>query len=122
MVLLGILFLLGGTGNTAPLRTRAEIENWIKQTSLGADTISATRAIFTDSLTTDTDMHDQQIILRLPASQTNSEKFTYISTGFDNLKTAADPISEEFKKYLPTSLFDKLNNLFPMGPGHRFHL
>jgi hypothetical protein len=68
-----------------------------------------------ESLTTNTDAHDTQIILRLPTSQTNGEKCTFVSSGLGNLKTAADPISEEFENYLLTSLVDELNNLFPVG-------
>jgi hypothetical protein len=60
-------------------------------------------------------MHDQHIILRLPASQTSGEKCTYVSSGLGNLKTAADPISEEFEGYLLASPVDELNNLFPVG-------
>jgi hypothetical protein len=114
-VLHGISFLLGGTGNTAAIRAIAEVELWIKLTSIGTDTILATRAIFMESLTTSTDTHDTQIILRLPASQTNGEKCTFVSSGLGNLKTAADPISEEFENYLLTSLVDELNSLFPEG-------
>jgi hypothetical protein len=114
-VLHGISFLLGGTGNTAAIRAIAEVELWIKLTSTGTDTVSATRAIFMESLTTNTDTHDTQIILRFPASQTNGEKCTFVSSGLGNLKTAADPISEEFENYLLTSLVDELNSLFPVG-------
>jgi hypothetical protein len=114
-VLHGVSFLLGGTGNTAAIRAIAEVELWIKLTSTGNDTISATRAIFMESLTTSTDAHDTQIIIRLPTSQTNGEKCTFVSSGLGNLKTAADPISEEFENYLLTSLVDELNNLFPVG-------
>jgi hypothetical protein len=81
---------LGGTENTAALRAIAEIEHWIKLTSRGTDTISATRAIFADTLIGNTDTHDQQCILRLPSSQTSTEKCTHISTGFGNFKMAAE--------------------------------
>jgi hypothetical protein len=84
-------------------------------TTRGTDTVSATRAIFADSLYGNTEHHDQQCILRLPASQTSTEKITYVTTGFGNLKTAADPISEEFERYLLTSLIEELNNLFPVN-------
>jgi hypothetical protein len=115
IVMHGIPFLLGGTGNTAALRAIAEVELWIKLTSLGTDTISATRAIFMESLMTSIDTKDTHVILRLPASQTNGEKCTYVSSGLGNLKTAGDPISEEFEGYLLMSLVDELNNLFPVG-------
>jgi hypothetical protein len=48
-VLHGIPFLIGGTCNTAAIRAIAEVELWIKLTSLGTDTISATRAILMES-------------------------------------------------------------------------
>jgi hypothetical protein len=70
----GIPFLLGGTGNTAALTAVAAIEHWIKLTSCATDTISATMTVFVDSLTTGMDLHDQQIIIRLPTSQTNFDK------------------------------------------------
>ncbi len=114
-VLHGIPFLLGGTDNSAALRAIAEIEHWVRMTTRGTDTVSATRAIFADSLYGNTEHHDQQCILRLPASQTSTEKITYITTGFGNLKTAAEPISEEFERYLLTSLIEELNNLFPVN-------
>jgi hypothetical protein len=50
----------------------------------------------------------------LPASQTNSEKCIYISTSFCNLKTAVEPIREDFAKHLLMSLIEDLNRLFPM--------
>jgi hypothetical protein len=68
------------------------------------------RAIFADSLIGNTESHD----LRLLSSQTSTEKCTYVSTGFSNLKMAAEPISEEFEKYLLLSLIEELNHLFPM--------
>jgi hypothetical protein len=49
------------------------------------------------------------------SSQTNGEKCTFVSSRLGNLKTAADPISEEFENYLLTSLVDELNSLFPVG-------
>ncbi len=114
-VMHGISFLLGGTSNSPALRALAEVEHWVKLTLQGTDTISASRAIWADSLTTDTSTDDQQIIIRLPISQKSLERCTYISTGFNHLKTAVDPISEDFEKYLLGCLIDELNNLFPVG-------
>jgi hypothetical protein len=65
-------------------------------------------------------MHDYYIILRFLASQTNSEKCTYVSSGFGNLKTAADPVSEDFEKYLLMSLVLELNSLFRVGLATEF--
>ncbi len=114
-VLHGIPFLLGGTENMAALRAIAEIGHWIRLTSQGTDTISATRAIFADSLIGNSEHHEQQCILRLPSSQTCTDKCTFISTGFGNVKTAAKLISEDFEKYLLSSLIEELNHLFPMN-------
>jgi hypothetical protein len=58
---------------------------------------------------------DVQIALKLPIFQNSLERCTYISTCFSNLKTAANPIHEDFEKYLLEGLIDELNNLFPMG-------
>ncbi len=46
--------------------------------------------------------------------QTSTEKCTYITSSFGNCKTAAEPISEEFEKYLLSSLIKELNHLFPV--------
>jgi hypothetical protein len=113
-VMHGIPFLLGGTTNTAAIRALAEIEQWVTVTS-GSDTIAATRAIFRDSISTHTDGTDTPIIVRFPISQTATEKCTYISTGFGSLRKAVEPISEDFERYLLSSLIEELNNLFPVG-------
>jgi hypothetical protein len=39
----------------------------------------------------------------------------FIVTGFDNLKTAVDPMSEEDKKSLLILLLEELDNLFPVN-------
>jgi hypothetical protein len=84
-VLHGIPFLLVGTENSAALRAIAEIEHWVRLTSRSTDTISTTRAIFADSLNGSHEHQDQHFILRLPSSQSNTDKSTYISTCFGNL-------------------------------------
>jgi hypothetical protein len=93
----GVLFLLGGIENTAALRAIAEIEQWIKSTS-GSDTISATRAICKDSIMAGNECTDHTL-LRLPITQASTEKCTYESMGFGNLKTVVDPITEDFERY-----------------------
>ncbi len=45
----------------------------------------------------------------------SAPKKAHTSPGFGNLKTAVEPISEEFEKYLLTSLIEELNNLFPVN-------
>jgi hypothetical protein len=115
LVMHGVTFLLGATKNSAAMRELAEVEHWVRLTSQDIDTISTTRAIFADSLITDSNSMDVQIILKLPIFQNSLERCTYISTCFSNLKTAANPLHEDFEKYLLEGLFDELNNLFPMG-------
>jgi hypothetical protein len=94
-VLHGIPFLIGGTGNTAAIRAIAEIEHWISITAPGTDEISATRAAFMDTLRSNASASTEQHIIRLPSSQTITEKITFVTTGFDNLKTAVEPITED---------------------------
>jgi hypothetical protein len=53
--------------------------------------------------------------MRLPATQCTSEKIPFVSVGFDNLKTAVDPLGEEDEKALITLLIDELNNLYPVN-------
>jgi hypothetical protein len=53
--------------------------------------------------------------MRLPASQHSSEKVTFLSVGFDNLKTAVDPLDEEDEKSLISLMLDELNNLYPVN-------
>jgi hypothetical protein len=115
----GVPFLLGGIENTAALRAIAEIEQWIKSTS-GNDTISATRAIFKDSITAGTECTDQHTLIRLPITQTSTEKCTFESMGFGNLKTVVDPITEDFERYLLGSLIDELNSLYPLSLATEF--
>jgi hypothetical protein len=61
-VLHSVLFLLSGINNTAALRAIAKIEWWIKITS-GNDTISATRAIFRDSISSSIEGPDQHSLI-----------------------------------------------------------
>jgi hypothetical protein len=110
----GIPFLLGGTSNRAALRAIAEIEQWIKHTS-GTDTISASRAIFRDSISSGTDTTDEHTLIRLPLTQTGTKRGTFVSTGFCNLKMVVDLISDDFERYLLASLVNEMNNLFPLN-------
>jgi hypothetical protein len=57
----------------------------------------------------------EQHIIRLPSSQTSTEKTTFVTTGFDNLKTAVEPISEDEEKTLLNLLIEELNNLYPVN-------
>ncbi len=114
-VLHGVPFLIGGTDNTADIRALAEIEHWVSITSVGTDEISATRKAFMDSLRTSNSTIDVQQIIRLPVSQTSQEKTTFVTTGFNNLKSAVEPISEEEEKALLVLMLDELNNLYPVN-------
>jgi hypothetical protein len=114
-VLHGIPFLIGGTDNTAAIRAMAEIEHWVSITAPGTDEISATRAAFMDTLRTSTPTSTVQHIIRLPSSQTCTEKTTFVTTGFDNLKTAVEPITEDEEKHLLNLLIEELNSLYPVN-------
>ncbi len=114
-VLHGIPFLLGGTNNTAAIRALAEIEHWVSITSSGTDEISATRAAFMDTLRQSNTGSTVQHIIRLPISQTSMDKATFITTGFDNLKSAVEPSSEDEEKNILILLIEELNNLYPVS-------
>jgi hypothetical protein len=73
----------------------------------------ATRVIFKDSIVTSIEHTDQHVIIRLPPFTDGNRKGTLLSTSFNILKQAIDPIREDFKHYLLASLNDKLNSLFP---------
>jgi hypothetical protein len=114
-VLHGIPFLLGGTQNTPAIRSIAEIKQWVTSTGNSTDDISATRKSFMASLRTSEHRQQQQHIMRLPATQFSSDKVPFVSVGFDNLKTAVDPLGEEDEKALISFLIDELNNLYPVN-------
>ncbi len=114
-ILHGVPFLLGGTTSSIAIRTMAEVEQWVLSTMQGTDDISATRKAFANSLCTSTLSHAHNYILRLPATQTNSEKVSFLVSGFDNLKTAVEPLSEEDEKALLVLLLEELNNLYPLN-------
>ncbi len=107
--------MLGGTKNTAAIRTLAEIEQWVACTGTTNDDISATRKAFMASLRTTEHTQQHQQIMRLPASQHSSKKVSFLSVGFDNLKTAVDPLVEEDEKALISLMIDELNNLYPVN-------
>ncbi len=108
-------FLLGGTKNSPAIRAMGEIEQWVHITSVGAEDISATRKSFAASLREDTSSTSMQHIIRLPPSQLGGEKVPFVVTGFDNLKTAIEPMSEEEEKALITLLIEELNSLYPVN-------
>jgi hypothetical protein len=114
-VLHGIPFLLGGTGNTAAIRAIAEIEHWVSITATGTDEISTTHSAFINTLRINTSSNTGQHIIRLPVSQHSLKKATFVTIGFDNLKMAVDPISEEEEKSLLALMLEELNNLYPVN-------
>jgi hypothetical protein len=67
------------------------------------------------SLCTSEHTHIHQHIIRLPASQHTCEKLSFVLVGFDNLKTAVDPLSKEDEKALISLMLDELNNLYPVN-------
>jgi hypothetical protein len=70
---------------------------------------------FLNTLLTSTTSSSGQHIIRLPVTQNSLEKATFITIGFDNLKTAVEPISEEEEKALLVLLLEELNNLYPLN-------
>jgi hypothetical protein len=72
-------------------------------------------AAFMDTLRSNTSASTEQHIIRLPSSQTSTEKSTFVTTGFDNLKTAVEPISEDEEKTLLNLLIEELNNLYSVN-------
>ncbi len=93
----------------------AQIEQWIKLNSRDSATISATRAIFQDSIVTSTEHPDWHAIIRLPITLTATKKGTFINTGFNIFKQAIDPISEDIELFLLVRLDDELKSLFPLN-------
>jgi hypothetical protein len=114
-VLHGIPFLIGGTKSTMAIRAIAEIGQWVQSTTVGTDDISATRKAFAMSLRSSTRTPAQQYIIRLPAMQTSNERVPFVVTGFDNLKTAVEPLSEDDEKSILTLLLEELNALYPVN-------
>jgi hypothetical protein len=114
-VLHGVPFLIGGTKSITAIRISAEIGQWVQSTTVGTDDISATRKAFAASLRSDTSIPAQHYIIRLPATQTSNERVPFVVTGFDNLKMAVEPMSEEDEKSLLILLLEKLNALYPVN-------
>jgi hypothetical protein len=111
----GIPFLIGGTKNTTAIRALAEIQQWVHCTSVGTDDISATRKAFAATLRTDTTSSAHSHIIKLPSSLFGGERVPFVVSGFDNLKTAVDPIPEEDEKALLVLLLEELNTLYPVN-------
>ncbi len=108
-------FLLGGTWYTPAIRTLAEIEHWVNMASHGHDDISAARRAFASSLRSTSSSGKHEHIIRLPASLANSERQSFVVSGFDNLKTAIEPLEEEDEKNLLAVLIEELNDLYPVN-------
>ncbi len=60
------------------------------------------------------------MLIKLPITQTATEKGTFESMGFSNLKMVVDSIKEDFERYLVGSLIDEMNNFFPLSQATDF--
>jgi hypothetical protein len=83
--------------------------------SHGLDDISAARRSFASSLRSASTSGKHEHIIRLPASLVSSERQSFVVSGFDNLKTAIEPMEEEDEKNLLAVLIEELNDLYPVN-------
>jgi hypothetical protein len=111
----GIPFLIGCTKNTPAIRALAEIVQWVHITTVGSEDISAMRRAFASSLRSGSPVSTHQQLIRLPITQSGGERVPFIVTGFDNLKTAVEPVSEEEEKTLLVLLLEELNSMYPVN-------
>jgi hypothetical protein len=81
----------------------------------GLDDISATRRAFANSLRSTTSSGNHEHIIRLPASLATTERQSFVVSGFDNLKTAIEPLDEDDEKNLLAVLIEELNDLYPVN-------
>jgi hypothetical protein len=114
-VMHGIPFLIGGTKNATAIRALAEIQQWVHCTLVGTDYISATRKAFAAMLRTDTSISALSHVIKLPSLQSGDKRVSFVVSGFDNLKSAVDPIAEEDEKALLVLLLEELNTLYPVN-------
>jgi hypothetical protein len=91
------------------------VEHWVHITANSTDDISATCKAFMASLRSGTTSRASQQIIRLPVSQTSTEKGPFVTMGFDNLKTAVDPVNEEDEKRILVLLLEELNDPYPLN-------
>ncbi len=110
-----IPFLLGGTRYAPAIRTLAEIEHLVSMATHGYDDISATRRAFACSLRSTSSSGNHEHIIRLPTTLTTSERQSFVVSGFDNLKTAIEPLDEDDEKNLLAVLIEELNDLYPVN-------
>ncbi len=54
-------------------------------------------------------------VIKLPASIASAERQPFVVSGFDNLKTAVEPMEEEDEKNLLALLIEELNDLYPVN-------
>ncbi len=94
---------------------RSEIEHWVSMASQGHDDISATRRSLANSLRSTSTSGKHEHVIRLPASLVSSERQSFVVSGFDNLKTAIEPMEEEDEKNLLAVLIEELNDLYPVN-------
>jgi hypothetical protein len=82
---------------------------------VGTDDISATRKAFATTLPTDVSSSAYSHVIKLPSTQSGGERVSFVVSGFDNLKSAVDPIAEEDEKALLVLLLEELNTLYPVN-------
>jgi hypothetical protein len=111
----GIPFLLGGTKFAPAIRSLAEIEHWVSMASQGHEDISASRRSFANSLRSTGTSGNHEHVIKLPATIVSAERLPFIVSGFDNLKTAVEPMEEEDEKNLLALLIEELNDLYPVN-------
>jgi hypothetical protein len=72
--------------NTDAIRAIAELKHWFKHSLSSTDSMSATMTIFAESIRTDNESTDQHCITGMPINQQTTDKVTFLSKGFNNLK------------------------------------
>jgi hypothetical protein len=81
-VLHGIPLLIGGTSNTAAIRTMEEINQWITNISGVQQDISSTRALWATLISNRSNCTESMHTLRLPLSMLKLEMGTFIGGGY----------------------------------------
>ncbi len=71
--------------NTDAIRTFV-LRHWFKHMLSSTDSMSATMTIFAASIRTDNESTDQHCIIGMPINQQTTDKVTFLSKGFNNLK------------------------------------
>jgi hypothetical protein len=132
----GIPILLGGTEDSALLRSLVDLEHWLGHIGTSRDISRARRAclahilgrdIFSDSVGGGTGMNDASVHplstgtpeasvhhkmkLVLPSSLANESQSVFVSNGY-KLPTSVQPCSQEHERVLIDMLIEDLNRLY----------